>query len=117
MSTTKRVTYQCPECGSANVGADATATWNDETQDWEVSGVYDCTSCWDCGYEAKNGFDPVSLVDGYTIRKDADGFFILTSAEAEQEDIRAGSVDLEDREHWDTIEEAAEEMVAKHATT
>lgn len=38
----------CPYCGSDNVGADGTAFYNPDTQDWELNGVYDGGYCHDC---------------------------------------------------------------------
>lgn len=39
----------CKDCGSDDVVADAYASWNVDTQSWEVSGVYDkdnyCNNC------------------------------------------------------------------------
>jgi len=39
----------CPHCHSENITRDACAAWNPETNNWELSGVYDDMSCNDCG--------------------------------------------------------------------
>ena len=41
----------CPKCGSDNVVADATARWNSENQQWEVSSVFEQGGCDECGHE------------------------------------------------------------------
>ncbi len=42
----------CPKCGSADISADAAARWCVETQEWEVSDVYDkYKTCDNCGEE------------------------------------------------------------------
>ena len=44
-----RASPVCPHCGSDNVGADAAARWNFETQSWEVYNIFDkghgCDNC------------------------------------------------------------------------
>lgn len=47
-----KITYQCPECGSRNVGlADVTAYWSETAQDWCVGGDRFTPMCHDCGAE------------------------------------------------------------------
>lgn len=41
----------CPACGSENIVKDATATWNEERRQWELSDVQDHETCNDCGWE------------------------------------------------------------------
>jgi hypothetical protein len=51
MSTTKRVPC-CPKCGSADISADAASRWDIDTQQWEVTNIFDKgKSCDDCGHE------------------------------------------------------------------
>lgn len=47
----QRVTLHCLNCGSDQLSCDATARWDVDTQDWELSGVFDSKTCDDCGYE------------------------------------------------------------------
>lgn len=42
---------KCPACGSADVVADCTATWSNETANWEVSMIEGDLACSDCGEE------------------------------------------------------------------
>jgi predicted nucleic-acid-binding Zn-ribbon protein len=49
------VTLHCIECGSHNVVKDAFAEWDDDTQKWVLSHIYDAVSCLSCGYESKSG--------------------------------------------------------------
>lgn len=52
----------CDVCGSANVVADAYASWNYHTQQWEVSGVYDKGGyCNDCDRESR--LDAIEIKD------------------------------------------------------
>lgn len=41
----------CSHCGSDSLARDASARWDVDTQQWEVSGVYDCTFCDTCSAE------------------------------------------------------------------
>jgi hypothetical protein len=47
--TKKKQKPVCGNCGSSDVLADAYASWNSETQDWELSNTFDkgahCESC------------------------------------------------------------------------
>jgi len=47
--TTGRVKFVCPVCKSDRILRDAYASWNQETQEWELHDVYDYTACQDCG--------------------------------------------------------------------
>ncbi len=61
--TAPRVSLHCRDCGSKNVSSDATVRWDEEAQDWEVSGIFDCKNCDDCG--AENDYcDERRLTDG-----------------------------------------------------
>lgn len=42
---TKRLKMVCDKCGSEDVLRDATAAWNEATQDWELAGVQDQGYC------------------------------------------------------------------------
>lgn len=44
-----RLRMFCNRCGSTNVCRDAHATWNEETQEWELAGLHDSGFCSDCG--------------------------------------------------------------------
>ncbi len=41
--------YVCSICGSENVRRDAWATWDVETQSWELATVFQAGFCDDCG--------------------------------------------------------------------
>ena len=41
----------CSACQSENVVADASVSWNDEIQKWEVETVFDNAYCLDCGHD------------------------------------------------------------------
>jgi len=52
MKTSNPITYVCSECGSTDVLLDAFATWNENTQAFEVSNIFDKGhSCNQCGCE------------------------------------------------------------------
>ncbi|WP_144259483.1 hypothetical protein [Methylocystis sp. ATCC 49242] len=51
----------CPNCGSDNVGHDATVRWSVDTQAYEVSGIFDNAWCDDCGWEGDDGLKEVPL--------------------------------------------------------
>lgn len=54
MAHEKRFRQVCDECGSEAVNCDAYATWNVETQEWELSSTFDKGStCDDCGGECR----------------------------------------------------------------
>lgn len=38
----------CPYCKSTDVGIDALATWNAETQEWTLETIYDNGVCGSC---------------------------------------------------------------------
>ncbi|PNQ04034.1 hypothetical protein [Sphingobium sp. SA916] len=42
----------CSHCGSDSIVRDAAVRWDVESQQWEVSGIYDCTTCDLCGAES-----------------------------------------------------------------
>ena len=42
------ITVHCAHCGSENVYRDAFASWNTETQEWELAAVYDDATCEAC---------------------------------------------------------------------
>ena len=44
--------FVCSSCGSENVRRDAWATWDVETQSWELATVFDAGFCDDCDGEA-----------------------------------------------------------------
>ena len=50
----KREQPRCRYCGSPNVSLDATAVWNADNQDWELSQTYDNGFCHDCDSECKH---------------------------------------------------------------
>ena len=41
----------CSKCQSENVVADASVSWNDEIQKWEVETVFDNAYCFDCEHD------------------------------------------------------------------
>lgn len=50
----------CRYCQSENISTDATARWNNDKKDWELSGILDGGSCDDCQEEMKF-FDWVNI--------------------------------------------------------
>ena len=42
----------CRNCGSENLACDAAARWDIAIQDWTITGLFDSTSCDDCGAES-----------------------------------------------------------------
>lgn len=42
----------CRNCGSENIARDAAARWDIAAQDWTITGLFDSTSCDDCGAES-----------------------------------------------------------------
>ncbi len=42
---------QCPHCGSTEISRDACARWDVDSQTWDLSYVYDCQTCENCGAE------------------------------------------------------------------
>lgn len=42
----------CSHCGSESIVRDAAARWDVETQKWDFSSIYDCTTCDLCGAES-----------------------------------------------------------------
>ena len=54
----------CAHCGSSNIVADASATWNIEKQDWELSDVHEAAFCGECCEECD--------VDEVTVEQHAD---------------------------------------------
>lgn len=47
----KREKPVCNNCGSDDITCDATARWDVDTQNWELSGTFDSKTCGNCGYE------------------------------------------------------------------
>jgi hypothetical protein len=45
--------YVCRTCGGSNVKVDAWATWNAETQRFELASMFDAAFCDDCDGECK----------------------------------------------------------------
>lgn len=46
--TAPKIKFACEYCGSDNVTCDASASWNIETQQWELCSEYDNTDCQEC---------------------------------------------------------------------
>lgn len=38
----------CNQCGSEDVTVDASASWNEETNDWEIDTIWQNAYCNDC---------------------------------------------------------------------
>ena len=51
MSNPPKIRIVCSHCRSESVTRDANASWNPDTQDWELEGVMDAAYCNDCGGE------------------------------------------------------------------
>jgi len=46
-----KIEIVCSHCGSRSVLRDAYAAWNVDSQNWELSAVFDQGTCDDCGCE------------------------------------------------------------------
>lgn len=46
-----RIKIVCRMCRSENVGRDAWAKWDVESQQWVLGPVFDAGVCHDCGYD------------------------------------------------------------------
>ena len=53
MADEKKINMVCTHCGSEDVRQDADAMWNVDTQKWELAGLYDNTTCDQCGGECR----------------------------------------------------------------
>jgi hypothetical protein len=60
MDTKPKQAPYCNECGSTDVLADAYATWNIETQEWEILNIFDNYVCNVCGGECDIEWGEVS---------------------------------------------------------
>lgn len=49
----RKVKMVCTACGTDGVTCDAVCRWCVETQEWEVSGLFDNTDCDECGGECR----------------------------------------------------------------
>lgn len=57
--TSPAITIHCPYCGGQIILADACARWNVETQEWDLTTVYDDKTCEDCDTEVSAVERPV----------------------------------------------------------
>ena len=48
-----KVEMRCTSCKSTNVGKDAFAAWDMETQKWVLASLFDSNTCHDCGKETR----------------------------------------------------------------
>jgi len=48
ISESKQMKKVCSRCQSENVVVDASVSWNNEIQKWEIETVYDNAYCFDC---------------------------------------------------------------------
>ena len=48
------VVFKCPSCGSTDVSKDAAVRWDAETQQWDVTAIYDNAHCDGCDSEIKS---------------------------------------------------------------
>jgi len=55
-----KVQMVCSTCGSTNVRRDAQVAWNTDTQDWELTAVFDHADCEDCGGETNIEEQPLT---------------------------------------------------------
>jgi hypothetical protein len=55
----EKVTYVCCTCGSEDVLVDGWAVWNKKSQQWELSGTLDASSCNTCGEWCKLDAKPI----------------------------------------------------------
>jgi hypothetical protein len=56
---TQKVKMVCDHCGSEDVLADAWASWNIESQEWELSQTFDDKYCENCESSCKVNEEPV----------------------------------------------------------
>jgi predicted RNA-binding Zn-ribbon protein involved in translation (DUF1610 family) len=61
---TPKVKMLCPSCGADDVLRDAFAFWDEETQKWELSDVYDNYACNTCGAEFREPIEEEIVDDG-----------------------------------------------------
>ena len=54
-----KVKYQCPHCNSDEILRDAYASWNVDSQQWELENVFDYTICNQCEREVSPIEKPV----------------------------------------------------------
>lgn len=56
-----KIRMTCSDCGSENVLRDAWASWNVETQEWELGQVFDEAFCEQCEGACKIGEIPAEV--------------------------------------------------------
>lgn len=56
----------CSHCGSRDVTRDATTRWDDDAQEWQLSGIFDDGACDTCG---EASLEEVDIVDDDAIPK------------------------------------------------
>jgi len=59
-----RIEMRCPKCGGNEVLKDACASWNPDTQRWDLTCVYDHESCAACEYEGDFAFQRIDMETG-----------------------------------------------------
>lgn len=72
-----KIKIVCDRCGSEDVRRDACASWNTDTQDWELASTYDSFSCDDCDDEC--GVEEIEIPDEAPVNP-AEVYIVLTSA-------------------------------------
>ena len=90
----------CPNCASSDVAIDATAKWDVEAQEWELSSTQDTITCQACGsegYEAEfqtagPAIERLSL-SSHEIDMICDGLVILSPDTDAASDMRASLLD------------------------
>jgi len=65
MADKPKVKPVCKACGSDEISCDATARWDIDIQNWELSGTFDSKTCDQCGYE-KDYCDWITINDERT---------------------------------------------------
>lgn len=70
--TEPRTIIACARCGGFNVTCDAVARWDNVTQQWEMSSMFDNTDCDDCSGECRT-VERTYTPTVYIYRADAEG--------------------------------------------
>lgn len=58
----KKVRMKCSRCGSTRVVRDAAAVWNEKTQEWEMTTVFDHADCDECDSETTIIEEPIGIM-------------------------------------------------------
>jgi hypothetical protein len=86
----QKIKMVCDHCGSEDIRRDAFASWNVETQEWELASIFDNTICDACGEDNCAEEVPVFIeTEGPTVAN--------TATVTQGADVRALTPELIDR--------------------